>query len=258
MMSTCRHQMRPIVPIAIVPIAIVLIVDALIVDAHQNSNVLSFLIMSNIVELYDAGHGEDTLGKCSPDRRLLEYKKARELVRDIVAKRRAMGYDARILVPEETDVPLKERCRRVNEVCRKVGKNNVIMVSVHCNAAGADGKWKSAGGWCVYTSPGQTKADVLATHIWNAANVHLKPYIDRFPILKAEGAYDGRQVPIRADWSDGDPDYEARFAVLTGTQCPAVLTESLFQDNRADVDFLLSKVGHNAIVDLLCLHPYDQ
>ena len=175
------------------------------------------------VEVYDAGHGIDTLGKCSPDGSLREYKKARELVKDIVALRRAQGVDARILVPEE---------------------------SVHCNAAGADGKWKSAGGWCVYTSPGQTKADTLATDIWNAANVSLKPYIDRFPLLKAQGAYDKRQVPIRADWSDGDPDYEARFYILMHTKCAAVLTESLFQDNKADVDFLLSKEGHAAVVDL--------
>lgn len=203
-----------------------------------------------IVELYDNGHGIDTLGKCSPDKSLREYKKARELVRDIVAKRRAMGYDARILVPEDKDISLKERCRRVNAICNQYGASNVILVSVHCNAAGADGKWKTAGGWCVYTSPGQTKADILATSIWNAAQDSLKPYKDRFPILQTQGAYDKRQVPIRADWSYGDPDYEARFVVLTGTKCPAVLTESLFQDNKADVDFLLSKKGHNAIVDL--------
>lgn len=204
----------------------------------------------HIVELYDNGHGIDTPGKCSPDKSLREYKKARELVRDIVAKRRAMGYDARILVPEETDVPLKERCRRVNAICNQYGKDNVIFISVHCNAAGADGKWKTAGGWCIYTSPGQTKADKLATSIWNAAQEVLKPYKERFSILQAQGAYDKRQVPIRADWSDGDPDYEARFAVLTGTKCAAVLTESLFQDNKADVNFLLSKEGHDAIVDL--------
>ena len=88
------------------------------------------------VELYDAGHGIDTLGKCSPDMSLREYKKARELVKDIVTRRRAMGYDARILVPEDKDISLKERCRRVNAVCQQVGKSNVLLVSVHCNAAG--------------------------------------------------------------------------------------------------------------------------
>jgi N-acetylmuramoyl-L-alanine amidase len=34
------------------------------------------------------------------------------------------------------------------------------------------------------------------------------------------------------------------------TRCPAVLTENLFQDNRQDVDFLLSPAGREAIIDL--------
>lgn len=203
-----------------------------------------------MIELYDNGHGIDTRGKCSPDMRLREYKKARELVKDIVSRRRAMGYDARILVPEDKDVSLVERCRRVNDICRQEGKSNVLLVSVHCNAAGGDGKWKSAGGWCAYTSPGQTQADVLATHLYNAAETALASYIKDFPIRKAQGDYDSRQRPIRTDYSDGDPDYEARFYILVHTICPAVLTESLFQDNKADCDFLLSAEGHNAIVNL--------
>lgn len=203
-----------------------------------------------MVELYDAGHGIDTLGKCSPDKSLREYKKARELVNDIVTRRRAMGYDARILVPEDKDISLKERCRRVNAVCQQVGKSNVLLISVHCNAAGDDGKWMSAGGWCAYTSPGQTKADILATKLYEAAQTELAEYIKNFPIRKANGDYDSKQKPIRTDYSDGDPDYEARFYILVHTQCPAVLTESMFQDNKADVDFLLSPEGHNAIVNL--------
>lgn len=203
-----------------------------------------------VVELYDAGHGSNTAGKCSPDGRLREYRKARELVRDIVARRRAMGYDARILVHEETDVSLGERARRVNAICKQYGKANVLLVSVHCNAAGGDGKWKSAGGWCAYTSPGQTKADILATDLYDAAQISLADYITQFPVKKAHGAYDSKQRPVRTDYSDGDPDYEANFYILKNTQCPAVLTESMFQDNQSDVDFLLSPEGHNAIVDL--------
>lgn len=203
-----------------------------------------------MIELYDNGHGVNTVGKCSPDKTLREYKKARELVKDIVTRRRAMGYDARILVPEETDISLKERARRVNAICDQYGKSNVLLVSVHCNAAGADGKWKSAGGWCAYTSPGQTKADVLATDLYNAAKIALASYINEFPVHIANGDYDSKQRPIRTDYSDGDPDYEANFYILTKTKCPAVLTESMFQDNRADTEFLLSTAGHNAIVDL--------
>lgn len=200
--------------------------------------------------LIDNGHGVNTLGKCSPDKSLREYAWSREIAQRIEAELKARGYDAQRIVTEETDINLSERCRRANAWCKKLGTKNVIFVSIHSNAAGGDGKWKSAGGWCVYTSPGRTKADELATVLWNTANVVLKPYIDKFTILKQQGAYDSRQKPMRADWSDGDPDYEARFTVLTGTSCPAVLTESLFQDNKADVAFLLSEDGKKLITKL--------
>ncbi len=65
----------------------------------------------------------------------------------------------------------------------------------------------------------------------------LKPYIDRFPLLKAQGAYDKRQVPIRADWSDGDPDYEARFYILMHTKCAAVLLSRCFKTTKPMLTF---------------------
>lgn len=200
--------------------------------------------------LIDNGHGYDTNGKKSPDRSLLEYKWNREVALLILASLKSKGYDAELVVPEENDISLQERCRRTNEWCKKLGTRNVIFVSIHSNAAGSDGKWKSAGGWCVYTSPGQTKADALATSLWNSANSVLEPYKERFAVLKGQGAYDSRQKPMRADWSDGDPDYEARFYVLVHTSCPAVLTESLFYDNKADMEFLLSEEGKQLITQL--------
>lgn len=203
-----------------------------------------------MIVLIDNGHGSDTPGKCSPDQKLKEYHKSREIARKLELELNLRMVEARLLVEEDKDISLPERCRRVNAVCDKYGKENVLLVSIHCNAAGADGKWKSAGGWCVYTSPGQTKADDLATEIWNAADEGLKDYKERFPILQAQGVYDSRQKPMRADWSDGDPDYEARFYILVHTKCPAVLTESFFQDNKADCDFLLSEEGTKAIVEL--------
>ena len=55
---------------------------------------------------------------------------------------------------------------------------------------------------------------------------------------------------LRFDYSDGDPDQEARFFILNGTQCPAVLTENLFMDNHEDLAFISSKEGQKAIVAL--------
>lgn len=196
------------------------------------------------------GHGIDTTGKCSPDGQLREYKWAREIATRIVSSLKANGYDAERVVTEETDISLAERCRRVNAWCDRLGKENVILVSIHVNAAGADGKWKSAGGWSAYTSPGQTEADVVANFLYEAAEKDLAGYIQNFPIHKNLGHYDSKQRPIRTDYSDGDPDFEARFYILIHTKCPAVLTESLFQDNKTDVEFLNSETGKQRLTDL--------
>ena len=199
--------------------------------------------------LIDNGHGSDTKGKRSPDGRLLEYKYAREIAKRIESELKARGYDAQRIVTEENDVPLAERARRVNEICGKFGTENVILISVHCNAAG-NGSWMTAAGWCAFTSIGQTKADPLATALYNAAEVALADYIADFPKLQAKGVIGKNQRPIRKDMSDGDPDFEEAFYILRKTKCPAVLTENLFQDNKADVDYLLSDEGKDAIVKL--------
>lgn len=181
---------------------------------------------------------------------LREYKWAREIASRIVDSLKRKGYDAELLTPEEYDVPLSTRVSRANAICSRVGKQNVMIVSIHANAAGGDGKWKTAGGWCAYTSPGVTKSDAIATELYKAAEVSLAGYISGFGCKKLAGDYDAKQKPIRTDYSDGDPDYEAKFYILTQTACPAVLTESLFQDNKADVEFMLSEYGKTQIVNL--------
>ena len=35
------------------------------------------------------------------------------------------------------------------------------------------------------------------------------------------------------------------------TRCPAVLVENFFQDNREDVDFLLSEEGKQCVTDII-------
>ena len=180
--------------------------------------------------LIDNGHGKETPGKRSPDGLLREYKYAREIASGIVTELRARGIDATGLVPEEEDVPLAERCRRVNEWCGRLGAENVILVSIHCNAAG-NGEWMNARGWSAYTSKGQTKADELATMLYRAAEANFT------------------NQKIRKELSDGDPDWEENFYILKKTKCAAVLTENFFMDNKEDVSFMLSLEGRTQIVD---------
>lgn len=179
--------------------------------------------------LIDNGHGEDTAGKRSPDGVLIEYKYAREIAEAIERELLTKGYDAKRIVPENNDVPLAERARRVNEYCGKYGNANVVLVSIHCNAAG-NGEWMNARGWSAYTSKGTTKADELATMLYE----------------EAERNFSG--MKIRKDLSDGDPDWEEGFYILRKTKCPAVLTENFFQDNKEDVSYLLSLEGKTQIV----------
>jgi N-acetylmuramoyl-L-alanine amidase len=177
--------------------------------------------------LIDNGHGIETPGKRSPDGRLREYRYTREIAAAVVSGLERKGIDAIRLVPEETDIPLKERVRRANAY----GQDS-ILVSIHCNAAGHGDRWYNARGWCAFTTPGPTRADALATAFYNAAQAHL-------PGMR-----------LRTDYTDGDPDQEAAFYLLRHTNCPAVLTENLFMDNHADCNFLLSKEGQQTLVDL--------
>ena len=178
--------------------------------------------------LIDNGHGSNTPGKCSPDGRLKEYAYTREIAVRLEAELRKKGIDAERIVKEEIDVPLSERCRRANEY----KASETLLVSIHCNAAGNGSEWMQARGWEAWTSIGQTKSDKLATCLYESAERYL-------PGLK-----------MRKDMTDGDPDKESAFYILKHAKCPAVLTENLFQDNKEDVNFLLSDEGKRAIVNL--------
>lgn len=183
--------------------------------------------------LLDNGHGSNTPGKRSPDGKLMEYAYTREIAGLVFHGLRNEGIDAQLLVKEEIDVPLSERVRRVNEECSALGKSNVILVSLHCNAAGDGTRWMGASGWEIYTSPGKTKADRLAECIYSSASLWL-PETTKF----------------RTDFIDSDPDKESSFYILKHSKCPAVLTENLFMDNIGDCHFMLSLVGKAAIAKI--------
>ena len=181
--------------------------------------------------LIDNGHGENTPGKRSPDGTLREFQYAREIASEIVRELRVKGYDAERIVRENIDVPLSERARRVNEFCGKLGAKKVLLVSVHCNAAGDGSQWMKARGWSAYTTKGETRSDRLANRLYEAA----------------ANEFDGMPLKIRKDLQDGDPDWEENFYILRKTKCAAVLTENFFQDNKEDVEFLLSPEGRAAV-----------
>lgn len=174
--------------------------------------------------LIDNGHGVNTPGKCSPDGRLREYAYAREIAERLEKALKECGVEAIRITPEENDVSLSERCRRAN----KYGSKGVLLVSIHCNAAGADGKWHDAHGWAAYVSKNASvNSKTLARCLIQAA--------------KDKG------LSVR-EYAHQAPYWTQNLAICRDTKCPAVLTENLFQDNKADVDYLLSEEGKQAIV----------
>lgn len=211
-----------------------------------------------VLIILGTAHLLSTPGKCAPDGSIREAVYSREIIAGIAAKLRAAGYSVAVdyedgYLPSDMktkDAKLEQqrelslRCRLVNDLCKQY---RCIYVSVHLNAAGADGKWHGAGGWCAYTSPGRTKADDLAECLYDAAINNLKEYVILVNDGKRKGEYTEKQTPFRMDRSDGDRDLEAGLYVLQHTNCPAVLTENMFQDNRSDVKFLLSDAGRHAI-----------
>ena len=103
-------------------------------------------------------------------------------------------------------VPLGDRAAFANR------EDVDLFVSIHANAHEIPG----ANGFEVWTSPGWTPADPVATKIFESVR-------RSFPDLRG-----------RVDSSDGDPDKEAKFRVLIETKMPAVLVETAFISNPTE------------------------
>jgi len=187
--------------------------------------------MKNVLVLLDNGHGKETPGKCSPDNLIQEWKYTRMLARAISQELASLKIESILIAPEENDVSLKERCKRVNNICKGTHFSKVILISLHCNASGCDGKWHSARGWSAYTSKGVTESDIIAKFLYKAAE-----------------EYFSEDVKIRKYNGDKEPDFESDFYILKHTKCPAVLTENFFQDSKEDTDFMLTSEGTQQII----------
>ena len=185
--------------------------------------------------LIDNGHGANTPGKCSPDGRLREYAWSRECAKRLVAALKKKGYDAELITPEASDVKLQTRVSRVNNICKAVGARNCLLVSIHNNASGSDGKWKDACGWSVFVSKIACENSKKLARMLTAE------------AMKRE-LMGNRSVPIQKYWTWSWTDKD--IYILKKTACPAVLTENMFQDHKGDVDYLMSEEGMTELVDL--------
>lgn len=170
--------------------------------------------------LIDNGHGSNTAGKRSPDGKHREYLWARQFAERLTNLLKSLGYDAQRIVTEDTDITITERCRRVNAICKTLGAKNVLLVSIHNNAAGNGRQWLTARGFSAHISlNASSRSKALATCIIEEVEAH------------------GIKVRKYSS-SKKQPYWTQNLGICRDTNCAAVLTENLFQDNKEDVALL--------------------
>lgn len=180
--------------------------------------------------ILDAGHGIETPGKRSPKlddgRQLLEWKFTREVCNKIYCLLQSEGIKCIIANRDDKDYKLSERAKNINNLYTKEKKlgHLAIMISIHGNAAGS-GEWKDAHGWEVFTTENTTNSDRLAKCFCSV-------FTNIFPDKKLRG------------------HKEKNFTIIYKTNCPCVLTENFFYDNKEECELMLSEEGQMKIAEL--------
>lgn len=208
------------------------------IDSHEGKVTLSLDDNSEVIEeitltheeensadgpliMVDNGHGVETPGKRSPDGRLREYSYTRELADRVIKNLQESGINAIRLVPEDSDVPLMDRVSRVNKQYSL--NNKAILVSIHVNSAGDGSAWMSERGWSVFVNENPDgKSITLATKLADVA--------------KSAG------IKVRTEEASRNYWVASRY-LLKNINCPGIMVENWFMDNKEDVDYLLSENG---------------
>ena len=212
--------------------------------------------------IIDNGHGCETAGKQSPFADgVLEWKYVRQVAHEVVDRLIALDFDARLLVPDDHDLPLQARCQRATNWCHEHSAHGGIaaqrlLVSIHVNAEPLlyEDDSGEASGWEAWVCGSNSNTRGLAAELYMAAVRHLP---DTFPIRTERGNLRTLLTQEHSDASHrgginrlGNVGRQASFYILRNTPCPAVLTENLFMTNRDDATYLLSTEGFESIVTL--------
>lgn len=199
------------------------------------------LKMSKYLYLIDPGHGGIingnyvTSGKRSPvfpdNSVLYEGVNNRDNTVKLLLALHKEGIRAIDIVNSNEDISLEERVKRANHLHKDTP---CVYISIHSDAAGNGAEWHEASGISVYTSPGQTKSDVLASLV----------------IDNLEEQFTNT-VKWRKDSSDGDEDKEAHFYVLEKTACPSILIEAGFHTNKLEAQRMLTDEWKNKLINAI-------
>ena len=190
--------------------------------------------MSNYKWVLDAGHGGMVNGHyATAPRKMCKFNDGLTIYEGVINRHvtdklcnflDSMAIEYVVISAEHDDLSLQLRVQKADNEYTK--DDRCIFVGIHSNAGGGSG-------FEIFTSVGQTKSDKIA-------QIFCDVYKKLFP-----------DYPFRNEKKDGDDDKEAEFYVLRKTDCPAVLVENLFFDNRKEAEYLLSEKGQADIA--LCL-----
>lgn len=187
--------------------------------------------MKLIVPIIDFAHGSNVPGKCSPDKAHREWMWSRRIGNDIAAILKAYGYQVYFSNPLDTESGLTKRALFADNLKVKDGQVKFLL-SFHNNAAGMGDKWLSPRGFEIWTKKGEDMADVMANFA--------------FPIMKSWFPDVRQRFASDADFKR---DKEGELAVLKTKEAFGLLFEYLFQDNKEDVQLLLSERENKKFAD---------
>lgn len=194
--------------------------------------------MSKRIYIIDPGHGGInpstgqyvTVGKRSrrwPDGSIyFEGVGNRQIAAKVGEKLKALNISfVYTVTPSEwEDIGLTARVNRAKKAI-ELAKKEGVLISIHSNGAPQE----QANGFEIFTSPGQTKSDPMATILFNE-------YKTLFP-----------QLVARANLQDGDVDKEELFTVISSKSFPSMLLETMFHSNEKECRMLMDPTVQDRI-----------
>ena len=186
--------------------------------------------MKNITIFLDEGHYDGCPGKRSPKfedgSQFFEWKYCRELGKRIKEECDPLGIKCIRTTNRDVETSLTERAEHINNLFRREKKlgRSALLISLHANAA-SNGEWGKATGWEVFTTERTTNSDKFA-------NILCEIFPSIFPDKKLRG------------------HKEKDFTLLYRVDCPCVLTENFFYDNKEECLWMQEEDTINKIVKL--------
>lgn len=187
--------------------------------------------MKPVTIFLDEGHYEGCPGKRSPKfedgSQFFEWKYCRELGKRIKTKCDELGIKCIRTTNSDNQTSLTKRANHINDLYKREKKLGrlALMISLHANAASSNGDWCNATGWEVFTTEGTTNSDKFA-----------KILCDLFPSIFPDKRLRGHK--------------EKNFTLLYKVNCPCVLTENFFYDNKEECLWMQTEEVINKLVDL--------